>query len=190
LLICFVSTVSLRPQPNAGIIASWEPWVSSHEASSLPLQLLTPAKRSGLQSCRVEELSRPALSRATASLEVRREGLRLVSPSRAPHGKKVRCIISHQSQPPRHNQWSRLVYLFCVPFWNTGPYSLVSPHLLVQCRSRNNGVSTATSRETSKPYVYRHIYLCEHACKYIIIVCTHIFIGACIHVVRYRQCDM
>ncbi len=74
-----------------------------------------------------EELCRPALSRATASLEVRRGGLRLVFPSRAPHGKKVRCITSHQSQPRLHNQWSRLVDLVCVPFWNTGPYSLVSP---------------------------------------------------------------
>jgi hypothetical protein len=66
------------------------------------------------------------VQRATASLEVRPGGLRLVSPSRARHG-KVRCITSHQEQPPLHNQWSRLVYLACVPFWNTGPYSLVSP---------------------------------------------------------------
>ena len=66
------------------------------------------------------------VQRATASLEARRGGLRLVSPSRAPQG-KVRCITSHQSQPPIDNQWSRLVCLACVPFWNTGPYSLVSP---------------------------------------------------------------
>jgi hypothetical protein len=64
------------------------------------------------------------VQRATASLEVRPGGLRLVSPSRARHG-KVRCITSHQAQPPLHNQWSRLAYLACVPFWNTGPYSLV-----------------------------------------------------------------
>jgi hypothetical protein len=89
---------------------------------SVELSCQGPEKR---RVGKIEGLSRPALLRATASLEARRGRLRLVSPSRARHG-KARCVTSHQSEPPLHNQWSRLVYLVCVPFWNTGPYSLVS----------------------------------------------------------------
>jgi hypothetical protein len=110
-----------------------------------------------------------------------------VSPRRAFQG-KVRCLTSHQSQPPVHSQWSRLVYFgVCALLEDWTPTHSSRHLLLVQCRNRKNGVSTATSRETSKP-LYIDIHMCEHACvQYIIIVCTRIFIGACIHVVRYRH---
>jgi hypothetical protein len=136
-----------------------------------------------LQRCSVAELRRPALSRATASLDVRRGGLQLVSPSRAPHG-KVRCITSHQSQPPVHNQWSRLVYFgLCalLEYW-TPTHS--SRHLLlVQCRSRKNGVSTARCRGTSKPDVYiSPMYIDIHTC-----VSMHVYVHYyCLHTFIYR----
>jgi hypothetical protein len=107
-----------------------------------------------------------------------------VSPSRAPQG-KVRCITSPQSQPPLHNPW----YLACVPFCNTGPYSLVSPPPTCAVQKEAGKMASAppdAGIQVSPMYI--DIYMCEHACvPYIIIVCTHIFIGACIHAVRYRH---
>ncbi len=121
------------------------------------------------------ELSRPALSRATASLEVRREGLRLVSPSRAPHG-KVRCITSHQSQPPLHNQWSRLVYLDCVPFWNTGPLltRLATSYLCSAEAGKMASAPPDAGRQVSPMYIDINVCVSMHV--YVHYYCLHTYI--------------
>ena len=139
--------------------------------------------------CRVAELRRPALSRATASLDVRRRGLRLVSPSRAPHG-KVRCITSHQSQPPLHNQWSRLAYLVCVPLWPSGPLlTRFATSYLCSAEAGKMGSAPPPAGKQVSP-VYIDTYMCEHACVSSLLLSAHIFIGTCIHLVRYRHALM
>ncbi len=127
--------------------------------------------------------SRPALSRATCNGIARGEARRAAtgvpeqSSSREGTLHHITSVITSRAQSVVTSCILGLCAL--LEYW-TPTHS--SRHLLlVQCRSRKNG------RETSKPYVYRHIYRCEHACVPYTVVCTHIFIGACIHVVRYRH---
>ena len=106
---------------------------------------------------------------ATAPVEVRREGLRLVSSSRARH-RKVRCITSHQSQPPLHNQWSRPVYLVCVPSCDTG--TLLTPLATTYlCSAEAGKMGSAPPPAVSEPYVFRHVYV--RACLHVYVLSAH-----------------
>ncbi len=124
-------------------------------------------------------MSRPALSRATCNSIARGEARRAATgvPEKSSSREGTLHHITSVTTSPAQSVVTSCVCAL-VEYWT--PTHSSRRHILVQCRSRKNG------RETSKPYI--HKYMCEHACvPYIIIVCTHIFIGACIHVVRYRH---
>ena len=91
-------------------------------------------------------LSRPALSRATCNGIARGEARRAATG------------VPEQSSS-REGTLHHILGL-CALFSGIMDPTYSSRHLLlVQCTSRKNGVSTATSRGTSKTYVYRHIYV-------------------------------
>jgi hypothetical protein len=110
----------------------------------------TEAKRR--KHCR---LSRPALSRATcngiARGEARRAATGVPEQSSSREG-TLPHITSGTTSPAQSVVTSCILGLFALLEYWTPTHS--SRHLLlVKCRSRENGVSTARCRETSKPYV-------------------------------------
>ena len=106
-------------------------------------------------------LSRPALSRAICNGIARGKASRAATgvPEKSSSREgKLHHITSGTRAPGQSVVTScRLVLCALLEYWT--PTHSSRHHLLVQCRSRKNGVITARCRETSKPYVYRHIYM-------------------------------
>ena len=128
-------------------------------------------------------MSRPALSRTTCNGIARGEAKRAATSVPEKSSSREGTLRHITSGTTSHAQSVvTSCILACVPFWNTGP---------LLTRLATSYLCSAEAEKMAGKQVspmYRDIYMCEHACvPYIIIVCTHIFIGACIHVVRYRH---
>jgi hypothetical protein len=123
-------------------------------------------------------LSRPALSRATCNGIARGEARRAATG--VPEKSSSRQGTLHQITAVTTSH-AQSVVTSCIlglcallEYW-TPTHS--SRHLLlVQCRSRNNGVSAARCRAKSKPSVKRHTYKCEHACVSTLLLSAHIYL--------------